>query len=130
MIVFATRYTSVNIPATRVVVMSPMATGTASAPGLGSQPGGHGGRQFDPRHGYPTLTEGERHSSGADREFERWPITGQLGQEVDHRPDRGLIELRRVDRVVDLGDVFIPRDRAHRTSLTQGRPATQWVLAA
>ena len=34
MIVFATRYTSVNEPGTRVVVMSPIVTGTASAPGL------------------------------------------------------------------------------------------------
>ena len=35
MIVFATRYTSVKgAPGTRVVVMSPMVTGTASAPGL------------------------------------------------------------------------------------------------
>jgi hypothetical protein len=34
MIVFATRYTSVKSPGTRVVVMSPMATRTAAAPGL------------------------------------------------------------------------------------------------
>jgi hypothetical protein len=34
MIVFATRYTSVKVPGTRAVLMSPMITGTAAAPGL------------------------------------------------------------------------------------------------
>jgi len=56
MIVFATRYTSVKVPGTRAVVMSPMVTGTA--PGLAACRSAIGRDSSTPRTGIPRALSG------------------------------------------------------------------------
>jgi hypothetical protein len=52
---------------------------------------------------------------------------GRLGQDVNDRIEGRGIELRRVDRVVDLGDVPTPGDRTHKVSMALGALAAQLV---
>ncbi len=85
--VLNTRYTRRKAPSTRVVVMSPTATGTRSSGSLARSWAAMSGDSSIPPMARRVSGEGEGDPPGTDRELEGGAVSGQLGQEVDRRPE-------------------------------------------
>ena len=92
--------------------MSPIVTGTVSAPGFARSWAAMGGDSSMPCTSTPRSLSASD-PTRADRELEGAAITGERPEEVDHRAQHLGCVHRRVRRVVDLGDVLLPHDRAH-----------------
>jgi len=103
--------------------MFPTVTGTASAPGLARNCCTMWGESSIPCTGIPRARNGK-----ATRPVPMASSSaGRLGQDVNDRIEGRGIKLRRVDRVVDLGDVPTPGDRTHKVSMALGALAAQLV---
>ena len=97
---------------------------------LATELGEHGCRGVDAAD--PNATLGERHcdAPGADRQLERCPVAGQVGQDVDGGADRSRLEVRAVAGVVAGGSVVVPDLVRHADRLPPSRCPRQRVQPA